>query len=112
MASPNLSILYKRRFHHAYRTTKSSIKDKRKYRKIVLDTTRQHHVSAALNVSNNFATIDYGAHIITKTYRKFNQVFPSMTVQELNTLHTICELERKHLIFAMSVQNAQLAGIS
>ena len=35
-----------------------------------------------------------------------------MTVQELNTLHTICELERNRLltILAMSVQNPQLAG--
>ena len=36
-----------------------------------------------------------------------------MTVQELNTLHTLCELERNQLltIFAMSVQNPQLAGL-
>ena len=35
-----------------------------------------------------------------------------MTVQELNTLHTICELERHQplTILAMSVQNPQLAG--
>ena len=35
-----------------------------------------------------------------------------MTVQELNTLHTICEPERTQLltILAMSVQNPQLAG--
>ena len=35
-----------------------------------------------------------------------------MTVQELNTLHTKCELERNQLltILAMSVQNPQLAG--
>ena len=35
-----------------------------------------------------------------------------MTVQELNTLHTFCELERKQLLtkLAMSVQNPQLAG--
>ena len=35
-----------------------------------------------------------------------------MTVQELNTLQTICELERNQLltILAMSVQNPQLAG--
>ena len=35
-----------------------------------------------------------------------------MTVQELNTLHTVCELDRNQLltIFAMSVQNPQLAG--
>ena len=35
-----------------------------------------------------------------------------MTVQELNTLHTVCELERTQLltIIAMSVKNPQLAG--
>ena len=35
-----------------------------------------------------------------------------MTVQELNTLHTICELERNQIltILAMPVQNPQLAG--
>ena len=35
-----------------------------------------------------------------------------MTVQELNTLHIICELERNQLLTipAMSVQNSQLAG--
>ena len=35
-----------------------------------------------------------------------------MTVQELNTLHTICELEKTQLltILAMSVKNPQLAG--
>ena len=35
-----------------------------------------------------------------------------MTVHELNTLHTECELERNQLltILAMSVQNPQLAG--
>ena len=35
-----------------------------------------------------------------------------MTLQELNTLHTICEIERSQLltILAMSVQNPQFAG--
>ena len=35
-----------------------------------------------------------------------------MTVPELNTLHTVCELERTQLltILAMSVKNPQLAG--
>ena len=35
-----------------------------------------------------------------------------MTVQEQNTLHTVCELERNQLltILAMSVQNPQFAG--
>ena len=35
-----------------------------------------------------------------------------MTVQEINTLHTACELERTQLltILAMSLRNPQLAG--
>ena len=41
-----------------------------------------------------------------------NHVFKSMTVQEQNTLHTVCELERTQLltILTMSVKNPQLAG--
>ena len=41
-----------------------------------------------------------------------NHVFRSMLVQELNPLHTICELERSQLltILAMSVPNPQLTG--
>ena len=80
--------------------------------KIVLDTSNNKFVFPALNVSNNFATIDYDAHINTKIDYTINHVFRSMTVQELNNLHTICELERNQLltILAMSVQNPQLAG--
>ena len=80
--------------------------------KIVLDSTTKHYVFPALNVSNNFSTIDYDAHINTKIDYTINYNFRSMTVQELNTLHTICELERNQLltILAMSVQNPQLAG--
>ena len=80
--------------------------------KIVLDTSNNKFVFPALNVSNNFATIDYDAHINTKIDYTINHVFRSMTVQELNTLHTICELERNQLLtkIAMSVQNPQLAG--
>ena len=80
--------------------------------KIVLDSTTKQYVSPALNVSNNFATIDFDAHINTKIDFTINHVFRSMTVQELTTLHTICDLERNQLltILAMSVQNPQLAG--
>ena len=80
--------------------------------KIVLDNSNNKIIFPALNVSNNFATIDYDALIITKIDYAINHVFQSMTVQELNTLHTVCELERNHFltIFAMSVQNPQLAG--
>ena len=80
--------------------------------KIVLDTSNNKFIFPALNVSNIFATIDYDAHKNTKIDYTINHVFRSMTVQELNTLHTICELERNQLltILAMSVQNPQLAG--
>ena len=57
--------------------------------KIVLDSTTKHYVFPALNVSNNFATIDYDAHFNTKIDYTINHVFRSMTVKELNTLHTI-----------------------
>ena len=77
-----------------------------------LDTSIEKYLFSALNVSNNFATLDYDAHINTKNDFTINHVFKSMTVQELNTLHTICELERTQLltILAMSVKNPQLAG--
>ena len=80
--------------------------------KIVLNNSNNKYVFAALNVSNNFATIDYDAHINTKIDYTINHVFRSTTVQELNTLHTVCELERNQFvtILAMSVQNPQLAG--
>ena len=63
-------------------------------------------------MSNNFATIEYDAHINTKIDYTINHVFRCMTVQELTTLQTICELERNQLltILAMSAQNPQLAG--
>ena len=80
--------------------------------KIVLDTSNNKFVFPVLNVSNNFATIDYEAHTNTKIDYTINHVFRSMTVQELNTFHTICELERNQLltILAMSIQNPQLVG--
>ena len=80
--------------------------------KIVLDSTTKYYVFPAIKVSNNFATIDYDAHIKTKIGCTINHVFRSMTVQELNTLHTTCVLERNQLLttLAMSVQNTQLAG--
>ena len=80
--------------------------------KIVLDNSINKFVFPAINVSNNFATIENDAHINTKIDYTINHVFLSMTVQEPNTLHTICELERNQLltILAMSVQNPQLAG--
>ena len=80
--------------------------------KIVLDTSSNKFIIPALNVSNNFATIDNDAHINTKIDYTDNHVFRSKTVQELNNLHTICELERNQLltILAMSVQNPHQSG--
>ena len=65
-----------------------------------------------MKVPNNFATIDYDAQINTKIEFTIDHDFRSMTVQELNTLHTVCELERNQLltILAMSEQNPQIAG--
>ena len=62
----------------------------------------------------HFAIIDYDtydAHIITKIDFTINHEFRSMTVQELDTLHTICDIECNQplTILAMSVQNPQHA---
>ena len=80
--------------------------------RIQFDTSNQKYIFPALNVSINFATLDYDAHINTKIDFTRNHVFKFMTVQELNTLHTVCELERTLLltILAMSVKNTHLAG--
>ena len=79
--------------------------------KIVLDSSTKRYVFPALNVSKNVATIDHDAHINTERDYTINPVFHSMTVQEHNSLHTICELECNQLFtkLAMSVQNPQLA---
>ena len=80
--------------------------------KTVLNNSNNKYIFPALNVSNNFARIDNDAHINTKIDYTINHVFRSMTVQKLNTLHSVCELKRNQLltILAMSVQNPQLAG--
>ena len=62
--------------------------------KIVLNNSNNNYIFPALNVSNNFATIEYDAHINTKIDYTIIHLFRSMTVQELNTLHTVCELKR------------------
>ena len=43
----------------------------------------------------------------------FNHVLKTMTASELNTHHTVCELERTQLltILAMSVKNPQLSNL-
>ena len=80
--------------------------------KIQFDNSIQKYIFPAIIISKIFATIDYDAHNNTKTDFTKNYVFKSTTVQELNTLHTVFELERTQLltILAMSVTNPQLAG--
>ena len=89
-----------------------SIIDQRISGKIHFDTSNKKYIFPALNVSNNFGTLDYDAHINTKIDFTINHVFKSMKVQELNTLHTVSELERTQLltILAISVKSPQLAG--
>ena len=74
--------------------------------------TQDKFLFPALNSCNNFVTNYYEAQINTKIDYSINHVFKSMSVAELNTLHTICEVERNQLltILALSVQNPQLAG--
>ena len=48
--------------------------------KIGLDNSNNKFKFPALNVSNNFATFDYDAHINTKIDYTINHVFRSMTV--------------------------------
>ena len=62
--------------------------------RIQFDTSNQKYIFPALSVSNNFATLDYDAHINTKIDFTINHVFISMTVPEIKTLHTVWELER------------------
>ena len=49
--------------------------------KIVLDNSNNKFIFPASNVSNNFATIDYDAHINTKIDYTIKDVFRSSTVQ-------------------------------
>ena len=89
-----------------------SIVDQNISGRIQFDTSNQKYILPALIVSKHFATLDYAAHINTKIDFTINHVIKFMTVQELNTLHTVCEIERTQLliILAMSVKNPQLAG--
>ena len=89
-----------------------SIINQKTSRKIQFDTSNQKYIFPALNVSNNLATLDYDAHINTKIDFTINHVFKSMTVQELNTLHIVCELKKTQLLtlLAMPVKIPQLAG--
>ena len=80
--------------------------------KLVLNPSNNKYTFPALNVCNNFDTIDYDTHINTTTYYSIIHVFRSMSLQELNILHTVCESEQNQLLtrLGMSVQNPQLAG--
>ena len=99
---------------HTEQPNPQSINDEYVSGKIVINNSNNKFMYPALNVSNNFATSDYDAHINTKFDYILNHVFRSMKVQEqdLNTLHAAWELERNQLlsILARSVQIPQVAG--
>ena len=71
---------------------------------IVFDVSNNQVILPALNVSNNFATIECDAHINKQIDYTINQVFRSMTVQELNTLHAVCELEQNQHLTTLQCQ--------
>ena len=58
-----------------------SIIDQKISGKIQFDTSNQKYIFPALNVSNNFAILDYDAQFNTKIDFTLNHVFKSMTVQ-------------------------------
>ena len=92
---PDLFVTYTEGFNmHTGQPNPSSMINENISGKIVFNNSKNKYVFPALNVSNNCATIDYDAHINTKIDYTINHVFRSMTVQELNTLQTVCELER------------------
>ena len=57
--------------------------------KTVLDISNNKFIFPALNISNNFATIDYDAHRNTKIDYTVNHDFHSMAVQELKLFKQI-----------------------
>ena len=59
-----------------------SMIDQRISGQIQYDNTNKKYIFPALNISNNFATLDYDAHINTKIYFTKNHVFKSMSIQE------------------------------
>ena len=75
-----------------------SIIDQKYSGRMQFDTSNQKYIFPAINVSNNFATVDYDVHINTKIDFTIKHIFKSMTAQELNTLHTVCILERTQLL--------------
>ena len=58
----------------------NSIIDQKISGRMQFDTSNQKYIVPALNVSNNFATLDYDAQINTKIVFTINDVFKSMTV--------------------------------
>ena len=60
---------------------------------LVFDSVKNTTFFHSLNDSNNFGTVDYDAHTNTNIEDSINHIFTSLTIQEMNTLHHICELE-------------------
>ena len=82
----DLFVTYTERVNlHTGQPNPSSIINEYISGKIVLNNSNNKYVFPALNVSNNFATIDYDAHINTKIDYTINHVFRLMTVDYRRT---------------------------
>ena len=78
---------------------------------LVFDSVKSKFYFPPVNDSISFGTVDHDAHINTQIEYSTNHVNISTSIQELNTSHRICGLDRtqRPTIIAMSVRNPQLA---
>ena len=65
---------------------------------LVFDSVKIKSYFPPMNDSNSFGTVDYRAQINANIDDSINHVFKSISIQELNTLHNICDLERTQLL--------------
>ena len=74
---------------------------------LAFDSVKHKSYFLPLNDSVKFSTVDCVGHIQNKIGYSINHVSICMTVQELNAVYHICEIERTQMLrkMAMSVQN-------
>ena len=80
--------------------------------KLVFDSAKIKDYFSPFNDSNKFGTVDYDAYIKFKIDYSTKHVLKWKTIQELNALHHVWELERTQFLYieAICVQNLPLAG--
>ena len=62
---------------------------------LVFDSVNKKYYFLPVNDSSSFGTVDYDAQMKTKTNYSNDEVFKFFTMQQLNTLHYICDSEKK-----------------